>query len=118
VNHDQRLFDMTIDWLKTYIPSVYLTLSALSASALMSLKDNKKTKEVITSMLECSIIALSFSGMLEHFGLPSNSAGVSVGGIGFFGVDRIRLMVFLSLIRRMEMAISNTKRTTNYSCLC
>jgi lambda family phage holin len=94
VNHDQGFFDITVNWLKTYIPSVYAALSALSVSALMGMKDNKTIKEVITSMLVCGILALSFSGMLEHFGLPPNSAGIVGGVIGLLGVDRIRLMVF------------------------
>ncbi|MFC3949038.1 phage holin, lambda family (plasmid) [Serratia entomophila] len=93
MNHYSGFLDMTIDWLKLYISSVYAALSALSVSALTSLKDNKEIKEVVTSMLACGILALSFSGMLEHFGLPPNSAGIVGGVIGLLGVDRIRYMV-------------------------
>jgi lambda family phage holin len=94
MDHYPSFIDMTIDWLRLYIPSVYSALSALSVSALMSLKDNKGIKEVVTSMLVCGILALSFSGMLEHFGLPPNSAGIVGGVIGLLGVDRIRGLVF------------------------
>ncbi|CNI62821.1 phage holin, lambda family [Yersinia pekkanenii] len=90
----------TMRWIAEYAPSIYAGLAAIGVSSLMAIKDGKPKKYIVTASCVCGIIALSLSGLLQHFGLPDNSAAALGGAIGFVGADKLRDIVINIVARR------------------
>lgn len=99
----------SIKWIAEFTPSIYAGLAAIGVSLLMDIKDGKPGKYIIAASCVCGIIALSLSGLLQHFGLPDNSAAAVGGVIGFVGADKLRDIVISVVARRTGGDSSNGK---------
>ncbi len=77
----------------------YCAASAMVISILMSLKDNKSWRYMVTSACICTVIALCFNVTLHQMGLNETYSGAFGATIGFIGADKLREIV-LSLISK------------------
>lgn len=83
-------------WLATNQNTIYASLVAVIMSFLRIAYDySNGTKKrtwlaTTTEALLCGAITLSMASCLELFGLPATAATVVGGGVGFFGVDKLR----------------------------
>ena len=84
------LFEQTMKWIATYLPTLYAAGAALSISALMSIYDGQSIVKTATGSLVCGIVTLAVAGSLEYFGLPSNAAIFVGASIGLMGADKVR----------------------------
>lgn len=95
-------WEITMKWIAENTPAIYAGLSAVGVSALMSIRDGKPKKYTVTTAAVCGIIGMSLSGLMEHFGLPSNAASLVGGFVGFIGADTLRDLATTIVNRRVS----------------